>query len=70
MAKWWYNTTYHTTIQMTLFEALYVYKPSMFSIGSYGNKSNTIAGSLLEEKKKIAIQLNENLQKAHQDRMK
>ena len=27
LAKWWYNTTYHSSIQVTLFEALYGYAP-------------------------------------------
>lgn len=27
LAEWWYNTTYHSTIKMTPFEALYGYQP-------------------------------------------
>jgi len=33
LAEWWYNTSFHTTIKMTPFMALYGYQPP--SITSY-----------------------------------
>lgn len=31
-AKWWYNTSFHTSMQMTPFQALYGYKPSQLCL--------------------------------------
>lgn len=68
MIEWCYNTTYHIDIQIIHFEALYGYKPPM-SIGAYENGSNVAMRNILEESKKIEVQLKENLKRS-QDIMK
>ena len=35
LAEWWYNTTFHTAIQMSPFEALYGTKPPQLALGPY-----------------------------------
>lgn len=36
MAEWWYNTTCHTAINMTPFEALYGYQPPILALDHMG----------------------------------
>lgn len=60
---------YISTIQMTPCEVLYGYKPPILGIGSYENRSNATVRNLLEKRRKIEIQLKQNLRKA-QERMK
>ena len=40
LAKWWYNTSFHTTIKMTVFMALYGYHPP--SIKSYLRETSKV----------------------------
>lgn len=69
MDKWRYNTTCHTSIQMSPYEALYGYKPPILAIGPYENRSNVVFGNYLEERRRIEAQLKDGLLKAH-NRMK
>jgi hypothetical protein len=68
-AEWWYNTSYHASIKMTPFEALYHYSPPM--VGEFKITSETcLAASLtVTERDNMMKQLKENLLHA-QNRMK
>ncbi|XP_071939847.1 uncharacterized protein [Coffea arabica] len=35
LAEWWYNSTYHSSLDMTPFEALFGYKPTPLPLGPY-----------------------------------
>ena len=35
LAKWWYNSSYHSSLQMTPFEALYGYQPIPLPLGPH-----------------------------------
>lgn len=34
-AEWWYNTTYHASLKMTYFQALYAYVPHFLDIAEF-----------------------------------
>lgn len=69
LAEWWYNTTYHTSIQMTPFKALYGYTPPQVNEFSVPCNVSAEARVTLEEKEVILQNLKENLELA-QKRMK
>ncbi|CDP11414.1 unnamed protein product [Coffea canephora] len=69
MAEWWYNTSYHTAIQMTPFEAVYGQAPPQLSRGPYTQAKVAIVGDCLKERHKVDIILKQNLKQA-QERMK
>lgn len=68
-AEWWYNTTYHSAIQMTPFEALYGYPPP--KLDSYLPNSTAVheVDVALKSRDEILRRLRANLQLA-QSRMK
>ncbi|GMJ07744.1 hypothetical protein HRI_004443600 [Hibiscus trionum] len=61
-AEWWYNTTYHTSLGTTPFEALYGYKPPLYD-WSYTSVNNTIQ-ELNENRQTLAKLLKDQLEKA------
>ncbi|XP_027169436.1 uncharacterized protein LOC113769165 [Coffea eugenioides] len=69
LAEWWYNTIYHTAIQMTLFEALYGTKPPQLALGPYEQAKVATVGDYLKDKKQMDELLQYNLKTA-QERMK
>jgi hypothetical protein len=69
LAEWWYNTNFHTTLQLTPFEALYGYAPPQLSLGTVPKSINQSVNELLEERLVTAKLLKEQLVKA-QNRMK
>jgi hypothetical protein len=34
MAEWWYNSSWHSAIKITPFEALYGYQPPVLALGT------------------------------------
>lgn len=69
LTEWWYNTTFHTAIQMTPFEALYGYSPpSQVAALEQPSKVKGV-NQFLAEKQNMLASLKLQLQKA-KDRMK
>jgi hypothetical protein len=69
MAEWWYNTSYHTAIKLSPFQALYGYPPPMLSEFSIPIQGDTEAQDFLVVRQQMLTQLKENLSQA-QARMK
>lgn len=69
LAEWWYNTTYHTAIQMTPFKVLYGYSPPQISEFSVPCDVSQEARVTLEEKEAIVQKLKASMEDA-QRRMK
>lgn len=68
-AEWWYNTSFHSSLNMTPFEALYHYPPPMIGEFSLTNETCPAAKLTLQEREQMIQQLKENLLAA-QNRMK
>ncbi|KAK0600514.1 hypothetical protein LWI29_015726 [Acer saccharum] len=68
MAEWWYNSNYHTGLTMSPFEALYGYKPPIFSYALIENNSPEVKDFACE-RERIRSVLKETLTQA-QARMK
>jgi hypothetical protein len=68
LAKWWYNTTYHSSLKCTPFEALYSYSPPMISKIMIPGPESPIVDFLLQKQQMIE-KLKANLTQA-QARMK
>jgi hypothetical protein len=69
LAEWWYNTTFHTSLKMTPFQALYGRPPPLLAellLPTDDHTSELIPNASVRD---IARQIKENLLKA-QDRMK
>jgi hypothetical protein len=69
LAKWWYNTTYHTTTRMTPFEAIYGHKPPPVLSYLPGTSKVQAVDQTLKVREDILRTLKENLVMA-QNRMK
>jgi hypothetical protein len=69
MAEWWYNTSHHTAIKMSPFQALYGYAPPMISEIALPGPEETEARDFLQEKQLMLDRLKVNLAQA-QARMK
>jgi hypothetical protein len=68
-AEWWYNTSYHTSLKTTPFEALYGYPPPQIHDISVPCDISPEAQVTLQEKEHVLKNLQHNLQQA-QNRMK
>ncbi|XP_027155055.1 uncharacterized protein LOC113755200 [Coffea eugenioides] len=69
MAEWWYNSSFHSSLQLTPFEALYGYKPVSLPLGPYLDTIVPAAAQLLQERIRISSSIRDHLAKAQQ-RMK
>lgn len=69
LAEWWYNTTYHTSIQMTPFQALYGYPPPQITEFAIPCNMSEEARVTLEDKALILQKLKSSMGEA-QRRMK
>nr|ADB85304.1 putative retrotransposon protein [Phyllostachys edulis] len=69
LAEWWYNTTYHTSLKVTPFQALYGYPPPQVGELSIPCNVSEEARITVEQKEQMLEQLKSNLHNA-QDRMK
>ncbi|XP_044476613.1 uncharacterized protein LOC123204119 [Mangifera indica] len=68
-AEYWYNTTFHSSLGMTPFKALYGRDPpTLFRWGSEASKIDEV-GAFLQQRDAILLELKQQLHKA-QDRMK
>ncbi|XP_071922623.1 uncharacterized protein [Coffea arabica] len=68
-AEWWYNPTYHTSLEMSPFEALFGYKQTPLPLGPYLDSMIPAAAQMLQERTRIVSSIMEHLSKA-QNRMK
>jgi hypothetical protein len=69
MAEWWYNTTYHTALKVSPFQALYGFAPPMISEVALPGPEDIEAREFLQERQEMLSKLKENLTQA-QARMK
>ncbi|XP_071906144.1 uncharacterized protein [Coffea arabica] len=69
MAEWWYNSTYHSSLNMTPFEAPFGYKPVPLPMGTYLDSVVPAASNLLQKRNRISNCIKDNLANAQQ-RMK
>jgi ribosomal protein L21E len=69
LAEFWYNTTYHTALQLTPFQALYGFPPPLISELSIPGPEDLAATDFLQAKQNMLTQLKHNLLQA-QARMK
>ena len=69
MAEWWYNTSFHTSINMTPFQALYGRPPPLIAEMMLPSEEAGDTFTPDEQRAQIATQIKENLAKA-QERMK
>lgn len=69
MAEWWYNTSYHSSLKMTPFEALYHYAPTLIGEPDFSADICPEARFTVQDRDAHLKQLKENLIQA-QNRMK
>ncbi|XP_026433887.1 uncharacterized protein LOC113331394 [Papaver somniferum] len=69
LSEWWYNISYHTSLKMSLFKALYGYNPPHMAFPYTTVTSVSAVESYLNQRDAMLDLLKESLQKA-QERMK
>lgn len=68
-AEWWYNSTYHSTIKMTPFQAVYGYPPPAISTYLPGSTAVASVDKQLKDRDSLLTSLKSHMQLA-QNRMK
>lgn len=68
MAEWWYNTSFHTSLKMTPFQALYGFPPPQVAEMFLVDDNVETANAMLQNREQANQIIKENLQQA-QDRM-
>ena len=53
LAQWWYNTSYHSSLKMTPFKALFGYKPPLLSMGGGQNLVATMDDYLVQRQQMV-----------------
>lgn len=69
LAEWWYNTSFHTALNMTPFQALYGFPPPMIAESALPDSISDDTEDLLQNKELALEVIKQNLLKA-QSRMK
>jgi hypothetical protein len=69
LAEWWYNTSYHTSLQITPFQALYGFPPPQIIETILPGHISEEAQGILQDRQKATQIIKENLTKA-QNRIK
>lgn len=64
MAEWWYNTSYHTTLKVTPFQALFGYAPPQVGELSLPGNISEEARVTMGEKERMLRELKSNLQQS------
>lgn len=64
LAEWWYNTSYHTSLNMTPFQALYGFPPPMVAEVVLPDCPNDSAREQLQNRQLATQLIKDNLQKA------
>ena len=63
-AEWWYNSSYHTAIKMSPFEALYEYPPPLLTNIPQDNGQSPEAAETLQNREHMLKVLQQNLEQA------
>jgi ribosomal protein L21E len=63
-AEWWYNSSYHTAIKTSPFEALYEYRPPLLQDLSIPDSASPETHNTLHEKSVMLQTLQQNLMQA------
>ena len=69
MAQWWYNSSHHSAIHMSPFQALFGYTPPSVTMGNMQEARVIGVEQLLSQREEIMVKVKQNLELAKQ-RMK